>query len=356
MRIAQVAPLFESVPPKLYGGTERVVAYLTDELVRQGHEVTLFASGDSVTAAKLQSIVPKALRLGSPLTDPTMHHILMIEKVLQEKDNFDVIHFHIDFLHFPLSRRLKIKQLTTLHGRLDLPDIAAMYGEYMDMPVISISDSQRLPLPWINWQATVNNGIPVDLMQFHPNSGGYLAFMGRIAAEKGAHTAIEIAKRAGMPLKIAAKVDKVDQEYFNALVKPLLNPPDIEYIGEITDREKSDFLGNALALLFPIDWPEPFGLAVIESLACGTPVIAFSRGSVPEILIDGQTGLIVKTIEQAVAAVERIAQVDRSKCREDFEARFTAERMADKYISSYEKICQDGAVVPIWPFRINAHV
>lgn len=355
MRIAQVAPLFESVPPKLYGGTERVVAYLTEELVRQGHDVTLFASGDSITSAKLRPITPTALRLSASPADPTMHHILMLEQVLKERNNFDVIHFHIDYLHFPLSRRLKLPHLTTLHGRLDLTDIHHIYREYPEMPVISISDSQREPLPWVNWQATVYNGIPAELMKFQPNAGDYLAFIGRISPEKGTHMAIEIARQVGMPLKIAAKVDKVDLDYFHTSVEPLINPPDVEYIGEINDREKSNFLGNAYALLFPIDWPEPFGLAVIEAMACGTPVIAFGRGSVPELISDGENGFIVENIEQAVAAVSRVSQLDRRQCRAYFEARFTSKRMAHDYVDAYRKIHPDDAVLPLRPYKVNAH-
>ncbi len=355
MRIAQVAPLFESVPPKLYGGTERVVAYLTEELVRQGHEVTLFASGDSTTSANLRAITPRALRLGACTADPTMHHILMVEQVLKELHDFDIIHFHIDYLHFALSRHLKLTQLTTLHGRLDLPEIQPIYREYHEMPVVSISEAQRYPLPRVNWQATVHNGIPVELMQFQPKKGEYLAFIGRISPEKGTHTAIEIALRSGMPLKIAAKVDKVDQDYFSASVQPLLNHTGIEYVGEINDQEKSAFLGGAYALLFPIAWPEPFGLAVIESMACGTPVIAFNRGSVPELIKDGENGFIVDSVEQAVAAVLRIPQIQRRQCRDYFNAHFSSKRMAHDYLDVYEKICQNGAVLPRRPIRVNAH-
>lgn len=338
MRIAQVAPLYESVPPRLYGGTERVVSWLTEELVRQGHDVTLFASGDSLTNARLIPLCPQALRLDSGCVDPLAHHINLLEQVMQWKDEFDVVHFHTDYLHFSLSRREELNQVTTLHGRLNIPDLVPLYREFSDMPVISISDAQRLPLPWINWQGTVHHGMPESLFHPHPKPGQYLAFLGRISPEKGVDRAIEIAKRSGMPLRIAAKVDRVDREYFDTQIKPLLNNKLVEFVGEINDLEKDAFLGNAAALLFPINWSEPFGIVLIEALACGLPVIAFPLGSVPEIIEDGVSGFLVNTVKDAVKAVAEISRIDRQKCRAAFEARFTAERMARDYLAIYERI------------------
>lgn len=340
MKIAQVAPLFESVPPKLYGGTERVVSYLTEELVRQGHEVTLFASADSKTSAHLRPCAAQALRLSPGSPDPIIHHLVMVERVYKEIHRYDIVHFHIDYFHFPLCRQIKANNVTTLHGRLDLPDMKFAYQEYPEIPVISISNSQRNPLPHINWKGTVYNGIPAGQMKFAAQPGDYLAFIGRISPEKGPERAIEIAARAGIPLKIAAKVDKADREYFEKFIEPLLHREGVEYIGEINEHEKNDFLGNALALLFPIDWPEPFGLAMIESMACGTPVIAFNRGSVPEIMKDGVSGYIVNSIDEAVAALRKIHQIDRQACRTHFERYFTAEKMALNYLAVYQRICQ----------------
>jgi glycosyltransferase involved in cell wall biosynthesis len=340
MRIAQVAPLFESVPPKYYGGTERVVSYLTEELVRQGHEVTLFASGDSVTKARLVAACRRSLRLDKHCTDQMAHHILMLEHVVQRANEFDVIHFHIDYLHFPLSRRQSTAHVTTLHGRLDIPDLVPLYREFRDMPLVSISVAQREPLPWVNWQATVYHGLPDGLYRYRPEPGGYLAFLGRISPEKRVDRAVEIAKRVQIPLKIAAKVDKVDQNYFEGVVVPLLRDPLVEYVGEIGDGEKDEFLGNAYALLFPIDWPEPFGLVMIEALACGTPVIAYRQGSVPEVIEEGRTGFIVKELEEAIEAVRRVPKVSRQCCREAFEERFTAARMAHDYLQVYENLIQ----------------
>ncbi|MFO7173261.1 MAG: glycosyltransferase family 4 protein [Bacillota bacterium] len=343
MRIAQVAPLYESVPPRLYGGTERVVSYLTEELVRRGHEVTLFASGDSQTSANLVAICPQALRLGGAV-DQMCHHILMLEKVFQLADSFDVIHFHCDYLHFPLSRRFaKVPVVTTLHGRLDLPDIRPLYEEFRDQPVVSISDAQRRPLPFLNWQRTVYHGLPADLYTFHEKPGDYLAFLGRISPEKRVDRAIEIARRVGMRIKIAAKIDAADRAYYEEKIRPLMQDPLVEFIGEIGEKEKDEFLGNAYALLFPIDWPEPFGLVMIEALACGTPVIAYPHGSVPEVLEDGVTGFIVRSIDEAVAAVERIPEIDRRACRAAFERRFTAERMAEDYLEVYTKLIEEKA-------------
>jgi glycosyltransferase involved in cell wall biosynthesis len=336
MRIAQVAPLCERVPPKLYGGTERVVAFLTDELVRQGHDVTLFASGDSVTQATLVPICPRAQRLDGGRLDSVAEHVLMIERVAQQAAHFDLVHFHISHIHFPVLRRLAVPHVTTLHGRLDLPELVSLFREFSDVPVVSISDAQREPLPDAGWIGTVYHGLPVDLLPFHGSGGEYLAFLGRISPEKRVDRAIEIAKAAGIPLRIAAKVDAADREYFDEVVRPLLNDPLIEFIGEIGEAEKGAFLGHARALLFPIDWPEPFGLVQIESLACGTPVVAFRGGSVPEILDDGVTGYIVESVPEAVRAVARIDRLDRRRCRQVFEQRFSAPRMALDYVRVYE--------------------
>lgn len=336
MRIAQVSPLFESVPPKYYGGTERVVSYLTEELVRQGHDVTLFASGDSLSRARLVAPCRRSLRLDKHCVDQLSHHMLMLEMVAQAAREFDVIHFHIDYLHFPLSRRLSTPHLTTLHGRLDIPDLKNLYREFRDVPVVSISNAQREPLSWVNWQGTVYHGLPEDLYAFREQHGQYLAFLGRISREKRVDRAIQIATRLGMRLKIAAKVDQVDREYFEHVIEPLLKLPDIEYVGEAGEGEKDELLGHAYALLFPIDWPEPFGLVMIEAFACGTPVIAYRRGSVPEVLQDGVTGFVVDGLEDAVAAVERVSTLDRRRIRAVFEERFTAARMARDYVRLYE--------------------
>lgn len=339
MRIAQVAPLYESVPPKLYGGTERVVSYLTDEIVRQGHDVTLFASADSVTNANLRPMCERALRLeGKKIIDPIAHHIRMIEMVTQDAASFDVIHFHIDYLHFPVTRRQQFASLTTLHGRLDIPDLVPLYREFADMNVVSISNAQRTPLPWVNWAGTVYHGLPEDLYTLHPEPGKYLAFLGRISPEKRLDRAIEIAVRAGVPLRIAAKVDPVDDEYFDCRIRPLLDHPLVEYLGEIGERDKDDFLGGAYAVLFPIDWPEPFGLVMIEAMASGTPVIAYGKGSVPEIVNDGLTGFIVNDIDGAVKAVDRVSAFSRTTCRQVFERRFSATRMAGDYVKIYRRL------------------
>jgi glycosyltransferase involved in cell wall biosynthesis len=338
MRIAQVAPLYESVPPKYYGGTERVVSYLTEELVRQGHEVTLFASGDSETKARLVAACPRSLRLDKRCRDHMAHHYVMLENVFQRAAEFDIIHFHLDYLHFPLSRREAFTHVTTLHGRLDLPDLVPLYQEFRDMPVISISNGQREPLPLANWQATVYHGLPADSYQYRLEAGRYLAFLGRISPEKRVDRAIEIATRVGMPLKIAAKVDRVDKDYFESVIAPLLRNPLVEFVGEIGDGEKDEFLGNAYALLFPIDWPEPFGLVMIEAMACGTPVIAYRGGAVPEIMEQGHTGFIVHGLENAVEAVRHVAHLSRKRCREVFEERFTATRMAHDYVQQFERL------------------
>src|SRR5437660_3960077 len=319
MRIARVAPLYESVPPKYYGGTERVVSYLTEELMRQGHEVTLFASGDSETNARLVAACRRSLRLDKRYQGQMAHHFVMLERVFQRAGEFDIIHFHVDYLHFPLSRKEAVTHVTTLHGRLDIPDLVPLYQEFCEMPVISISNGQRETLPWANWQATVYHGLPADIYRFHPEPGSYLAFLGRISPEKRVDRAIETAKQVGMPLKIAAKIDRVDQDYFESEIAPLLRNSLVELVGEIGDGEKDEFLGNAYALLFPIDWPEPFGLVMIESMACGTPIIAYRRGSVPEIMKDGVSGFIVDDVDTAVKAVERIPAFSRKACRQYFE-------------------------------------
>ena len=346
MKIAQVSPLYESVPPKTYGGTERVVSYLTEELVAQGHEVTLFASGDSQTAAKLIPGAPRSLRLSKNSVDHLAHHIAMLDDVMRLAPEFDVIHFHIDYMHFPLSRYCALPSITTLHGRLDLPDLIPVYGHYPDAPLVSISLAQRRPLPRVNWVANVSHGLPADLLNFHPVAGDYLAFLGRISPEKRVDRAIEIANRAGMPLKIAAKIDNADREYYETVIKPLMSDPNVEFIGEIGESEKDKFLGNAYAYLFPIDWPEPFGLTMIEAMACGTPTIAFNCGSVPEIMQEGLTGCIVDDMDQAVAAVEKIASIERTACRNVFEKRFTSTRMAEQYADVYQSMITGTPVTP----------
>ncbi len=341
MRIAQVAPLYEPVPPPRYGGTERVVSYLTEELVERGHEVLLFASGDSMTKAKLISPCSRALRLDPEGTDSQACHVLQLEQLFQRLHSFDIVHFHIDNLHFPLTRRYRIAHLTTLHGRLDLPGLTALYREFNDMPVVSISRAQMCPLPAANWYGTVPHGLPLEKYQLNTQQGRYLAFLGRVSPEKGLPHAIEIAKRFAMPLKIAAKVDKTDRRYMEREVRPLLDHPLVEFIGEISDENKADFLGNAYALVSPIEWPEPFGLVMIEAMACGTPTVAFRHGSVPEVIDDGVTGHIVDGVEEAVAALKSIKHFDREKCRRVFEARFSSKRMAQEYVKIYERVISD---------------
>jgi glycosyltransferase involved in cell wall biosynthesis len=335
MKIAQVAPLAEAVPPKLYGGTERVVAYLTDALVQLGHDVTLFASGDSTTRATLAPIWPRALRLDPDVKDPFVPMCMQLETVARRAHEFDVIHCHLDYFGYPLLRRLGTPSITTLHGRLDLPELPALYRLYRDIQVVSISNSQRVPLPEANYVATVLHGLPQNLLSKGEGRGGYLAFLGRVSPEKAPDAAIRIAVRAGIPLKIAAKVDRVDREYFKTKVEPLLGEGDVEFIGEIREDQKQEFLGNAAGLVFPIAWREPFGLVMIEAMACGTPVIAFKNGSVPEVLEDAVTGFIVHSEDQAVEAVRRIGTLDRDRIRGDFERRFTAERMAQNYLKLY---------------------
>jgi glycosyltransferase involved in cell wall biosynthesis len=338
VKIAQVAPLYESVPPKFYGGTERIVANLTDELVRQGHDVTLFASGDSETAAHLVSVCDEGLRLNTKYTDHILYHLLSVERVAQRAVEFDFIHFHLTYLHYPTARRLPTPHATTIHGRMDLPEYVPLYREFSDTPVISISDSQREPLPWLNWQGTVYHGLPGDLFRWNPQPGKYLVFLGRFSPEKRADRAIEIAKLSGIPLKIAAKIEKSDEQYFESAIKPLLDHPLIEYIGEVGDKEKQELFANAYAQIFPIDWPEPFGLVMIEAMACGTPTVAFRCGSVPEIIEDGVTGFIVDSIDDAVEKLKRVPELSREKCRRAFEERFSARRMAKDYLSIYARI------------------
>ncbi|HEY4471945.1 MAG TPA: glycosyltransferase family 4 protein [Stellaceae bacterium] len=338
MKIAQVCPLYESCPPKLYGGTERIVFYLTEELVRLGHDVTLFASGDSRTSATLEAPCEEALRLNQRCKDPLVYHFTMLHRVYRRRAEFDLIHFHTDYLHFPLFAESWQKTLTTMHGRLDVPDLPVIVRECSMMPLVSISASQRAPLAWANWYGTVQHGLPRDLHRLGDGGGGYLAFLGRVSPEKGLDQAIEIARDVGLPLQVAAKVDPVDRDYFEEAILPLLDDPLIEFVGEIGENEKCRFLGDAVALLFPIDWPEPFGLVLIEAMANGTPVIAFGRGSVPEIIEDGLTGFIVDDLAGAARAVPLAAHLDRGAIRRRFEERFTAERMARDYLALYQRV------------------
>jgi len=336
MKIAQIAPLAESCPPRLYGGTERVVANLTNELVMLGHDVTLFASGDSQTLAELDAPCERALRLSPRHRDPLAYLTIQLGRVVRRAHEFDALHFHLDYPHFPAVAGFAERVLTTQHGRLDLPDLAAVIREFPSQAMVSISESQRQPLPRANWVATVYHGIPTTMHQMGDGSGGYLAFLGRICPEKGVERAIAIAERTQVPLRLAAKVDRVDAAYFASTIKPLLHDPLVAHVGEIGDREKTRFLGDARALLFPIDWPEPFGLVMIEAMACGTPVIAFKHGAVPEIIQDGVTGFIVTSEAEAVDALNRVQTLDRKKIRAQFEARFTAQRMAQDYVNTYE--------------------
>ena len=344
LRIAQIAPLYESVPPKLYGGTERVVAYLSEQLVRRGHQVTLFASGDSTAACSLRPGFAKSLRLsGIDLamehSGPALH-LPMLSQVFDNAQSFDIIHSHVDCWAFPLARLSPAPTVSTMHGRLDLGALEPVYSSYRDLPLVSISDSQRAPLPFMNWAGTVHHGLPSELLRLNPNAGDYLAFLGRLAPEKCPDVAIKVARAAGIPLKIAAKVDAKDLDYFATVVRPLLNGPGVEFIGEINERQKQEFLGNALALIFPIDWPEPFGLAMIEAMACGTPIIARPRGSVPELLRDGVTGLIAERIGDLADAARRARELSRSQCREEFERRFTSDVMAENYEKVYLRLIE----------------
>jgi glycosyltransferase involved in cell wall biosynthesis len=343
MRIAQVAPLTEAIPPKLYGGTERVVSWLTEELVALGHDVTLFASGDSRTKARLEPIWPRALRLDGKVRDPMALHMAMLEHVYQRADQFDILHFHLDYFPFSLFSRSATPFITTLHGRLDLPEHQVVFDVFNRAPVISISDAQRGPVPNAHWIDTIYHGLPADLLRPRLVKPGYLAVLGRIAPEKAVDRAIHIARRAGVPLKIAAKVDPVDRQYYEHEIRPLLELPGIEYIGEISDAQKPDFLSGAVGLLMPIDWPEPFGLVMIEAMACGTPTLAYPGGSVPEIVEDGLTGFIVNNEAEAVDAVRRLPTLSRPRIRARFEERFTARRMAMDYLSVYRRMAESHA-------------
>jgi len=338
MRVALVSPLHESVPPRLYGGTERVVAYLADELVALGHDVTLYASGDSHTRARLRSMSPRGLRLDPEVHDPQAHHVAMVARVAGDANEFDVVHFHLDYVHFPVIRSAGLRALTTEHGRLDIPDLQPLFGEFDDMALASISDAQRRPLAFAHWVGTVHHGLPPDCLAAGDGRGGYLAFLGRVSPEKGLDRAIRIARRAQMRLRIAAKIEKVDQPYYESVIRPMLEAPGIEFVGEIREAQKADFLGNATALLFPIAWPEPFGLVQIEAMACGTPVIAFRQGSVPEVVEPGVTGAIVESEDEAVEAIAQVAALDRARIRRRFEERFSARRMARDYVALYEAL------------------
>lgn len=352
MKIAQIAPLMESVPPRLYGGTERIVSYLTDELVALGHNVTLFASGDSFTAARLVPCVPTALRLNTRVRDPVPYYMLMLDRVRQRADEFDILHFHIDQFQFPMFRSIARRTITTLHGRLDLPDLPPLYQGFNDMPLVSISNDQRAPVPNANFAATVYHGIPLGLHRpAAPVQGSYVAFLGRISPEKRPDRAITIARALGIPLKIAAKVDRADEAYFRAEIEPLLDGPGVEFIGEINEDQKARFLGEAQALMFPVDWPEPFGLVMIEAMACGTPVLAFRCGSVPEIVDHGVTGMIVETVEEAIAALPRVIALDRKKVRQGFERRFSSRRMAENYIDVYRAQLASSKSIGTKPWR-----
>jgi glycosyltransferase involved in cell wall biosynthesis len=347
LRIAQIAPLYESVPPRLYGGTERVVSYITEELVRRGHEVTLFAAGDSQTGANLVPGCDRALRLDrKPELGCSLQLAMLTEVFESARENFDIVHGHIDYWSFPFASLTGVPTVTTMHGRLDIPDLFPVYDRFPDAAVVSISDSQRAPLADLNWVATVHHGMPRNLLRFTEQRGSYLAFIGRISPEKGIDRAIEVSLKSGVPLKIAAKVDVVDREYFETVIKPLIKPPMIEYIGEICDAQKSEFLGGASALMFSIDWPEPFGLAMIEALACGTPVIARPCGSVPEIVRPGVTGFIASEIDDLVAAVRNVDSISRAQCRREFEERFTSEVMVAKYERVYQSLIGADVVAP----------
>ncbi len=338
MRIAQISPLTEAVPPKLYGGTERVISWLTEELVALGHDVTLFASGDSVTSARLEPMWPRALRLDGSVRDPNALHMMMIEQVYRRAKDFDLLHFHLDYYPFSLMSRQPTPFVTTLHGRLDLPEHQPMFATFSSIPLASISTAQRRPASHANWVGTVHHGLPKNLLTPQPVEPSYLAFLGRISPEKAVDRAVRIAERCGLPLKIAAKVDAADRDYFDDVIRPLLSKPHVEFIGEISDAQKPEFLSGAIALLAPIDWPEPFGLVMIEAMACGAPVIAFNRGSVPEIVEDGLTGFVVEDETSAVGAIRGLAGVSRAAVRKRFDERFTARRMAEQYLALYRKL------------------
>jgi glycosyltransferase involved in cell wall biosynthesis len=356
MRIAQISPLVEAVPPKLYGGTERVISWLTEALVGLGHDVTLFASGDSVTTAKLEPVWPRALRLDGRVADPNALHMMMIELVARRASEFDFLHFHLDYYPFGLFSRQSTPFVTTLHGRIDLPEYKEVHRTFSSVPVISISDAQRLPLPELNWAGTVHHGLPRDRLKPAGKPQTYLAFLGRISPEKRVDHAIHIAAKCGIPLKIAAKVDKVDNEYFEEKIRPLIKENDVDYIGEISDAEKSDFLSGAIGLLMPIDWPEPFGIVMIEAMACGTPIIAFRRGSVPEVIENGLTGFVVDDIAEAVDAVDRLGRLPRAAVRARFEERFTADRMAQDYLDIYDKLIGSRSGQPLQLPSQRSHI
>jgi glycosyltransferase involved in cell wall biosynthesis len=344
MRIAQIAPLTEAIPPKFYGGTERVVSWLTEELVELGHDVTLFGSGDSVTKAKLEPIWPMALRFDSAVRDPMALHMVMLERVMKCADSFDILHFHLDYFPFSMFSRQATPFITTMHGRLDLPEHQSVFDCFSSVPVISISDAQRQPVPQARWLRTIHHGLPASLLGPRPVKPSYLAVLGRIAPEKAVDQAIRIAVRCKLPLKIAAKVDRVDRDYFEHEIKPMLGLPGVEYIGEISDAQKSDFLSGAMALLLPIDWPEPFGLVMIEAMACGTPVIAYGSGAVPEVVEQALTGFVVSGLEEAVATIQhQLGRLSRTRIRRRFEERFTARRMAGDYLEVYESLLASGA-------------
>lgn len=336
MRIAQISPLWESVPPQRYGGTERVVHYLTEELVRRGHDVALFASGDSQTSADLRPVVPEALRLAGEAGDPTVHEIIQLDRVVEQADQFDILHFHTGHFHFPVVTRLAVPFLNTLHGPLSAPGQIRLYDHFRQVPLVSISEAQRRPVPEAHWLGTIHHGLPNDLYRLNPSPTGYLAFIGRISPEKRLDRAIEIAAAVGLPLRVAAKVDRADQSYYREVIAPMLvGNPTVEFIGEVDDAGKQELLGGALALLFPIDWPEPFGLVMIEANACGTPVIAWRNGSTPEVIRPGVNGELVASIDEAVAAVRRIDQLERARIRADFETRFSVSRQAEQYERLY---------------------
>jgi glycosyltransferase involved in cell wall biosynthesis len=342
MRIAQIPPLFEAVPPKFYGGTERVVSWLTEELVALGHEVTLFGTGDSVTSARLETMWPKALRLDGSVRQPEALHMFMLEHIFRQASNFDLLHCHLDFFPFSLFSRQSTPFVTTLHGRLDLPELQPVFNMWSELPVVSISDSQRRPVPQAGWIRTIHHGLPEDLLTPQHVEPSYLAFLGRVSPEKGVDKAIRIASRSHLPIKIAAKIDKADEDYFEDEIRHLFGLENVDYIGEIGDNRKSEFLSGAVALLVPIDWPEPFGLVMIEAMACGTPVIAFNRGSVPEIVEDGVTGFIVEDETSAVGAVHRLPELSRKAIRKRFEEKFTARRMAKDYLEVYRSLIKAG--------------
>lgn len=352
MKIAQVSPLYESVPPRMYGGTERVVSYLTEELVKLGHDVSLFASGDSITNANLVAVCGQATRLDKNCKDPLAMHYLQLQEVIDRASEFDIIHFHTDYLHYPFTNNNRFRHITTLHGRLDMSELQQIYRKFSEVPLVSISDSQRKPVAFANFLKTIYHGLPLDLYKKGSGEGGCLAFIGRISPEKRPDRAIKIARRAGMKIKIAAKVDAVDQHYFQTEIEPLLKDPNVEFIGEIGEDQKGEFLGNAKALLFPIDWPEPFGMVMIEAMANGTPVIAYRCGSVPEVIDPGETGFIVNSISEALSVVKGLDRFDRDHCREVFEKRFSATVMAQNYVDLYQEMINDKT--RIYPLKVQS--